>query len=123
MLALCIALVAVAPVGFAASPGTQCPTAAVKLVRIPVTDCCKRTVGYVVRAPKPNEKGFVQCQCSEKRAAVQKAFVVEKAPFILTNAAIVAIAEMCVPCADSFSYDVACGWTPTRNLLKPPTCS
>jgi hypothetical protein len=44
--------------------GVQCPTAPVQLIKVAAKDC-----GCKVRAPKPGEKGFVQCRCAEKRSA------------------------------------------------------
>lgn len=49
--------------------GVQCPTAAVQTVLVAKRDCCDRIVGYEVRKPKEGEKGFLQCQCAEKKAA------------------------------------------------------
>lgn len=48
--------------------GVQCPTAPVQSVLVPIKVACGCVVGYRARAPKPGEKGFVQCRCAEKKS-------------------------------------------------------
>ncbi|MDR3687967.1 MAG: hypothetical protein P4L46_01220 [Fimbriimonas sp.] len=67
----------------ATSYGIQCPTAPVQKVTAAVHDCCGRVVGAVSRAPRPGEKGFVQCRCAEKKTSVEKSNVPSKAPVFL----------------------------------------
>lgn len=49
--------------------GVQCPTAQVHTIRVAVKSACGCVIGHVERAPKPGEKGFVQCRCNEGRTA------------------------------------------------------
>ncbi len=51
--------------------GKQCPTAPVQKVAVTVAtrDCCgKVRLKTELRAPKLGEKGFLQCQCEERKA-------------------------------------------------------
>ena len=49
--------------------GRQCPTAAAPLLRVAIRSACGCVIGHIERAPRPGERGFVQCRCNEKRAA------------------------------------------------------
>ncbi|MBS1716915.1 MAG: hypothetical protein JSS72_04190 [Armatimonadetes bacterium] len=51
--------------------GVQCPTATVQQITVPIKSTCGCVVGYQTRAPKPGEKGFMQCRCNEKRSEQQ----------------------------------------------------
>jgi|GEM_PF-4164126 len=54
--------------------GVQCPTAPVQeIVEVEKTACCSTKL--VVRAPRPGDKDFKQCQCAEKKAACTTAAV------------------------------------------------
>ena len=48
--------------------GVQCPNAPVQRVAVATGKC----VCAKARAPKPGDKDFVQCRCSEKRSAQTK---------------------------------------------------
>lgn len=49
--------------------GRLCPTARPATIRVAVLSPCGCVIGHVERAPRPGEKGFLQCRCGEKRAA------------------------------------------------------
>ena len=49
--------------------GLQCPTAPIQAIRVAVKDKCGCILGYKSVAPKPGDKGFVQCKCAEKKSA------------------------------------------------------
>jgi len=66
--------------------GTQCATARVQQITIAVYSTCGHRIGFVTRAPRPGEAGFVQCHCSEKRASVDSQTIgVESIPFWLAD--------------------------------------
>ena len=45
--------------------------APVQTIRVAVMLPCGHCAGYMERAPRPGEKGFVQCHCDEKRSSSQ----------------------------------------------------
>ena len=65
--------------------GVQCPTAPIQTISVPIHDCCGKTVGYTQRKPQLGEKGFMQCQCAEKRTSDQKSQAPKKAELIIEN--------------------------------------
>jgi len=69
--------------------GVQCPTAPVQKITVAIRNCCGKLVGLTSRAPKPGEKGFVQCRCAEKKGATEKAVVPNRTqPFLALVAAV-----------------------------------
>lgn len=55
-------------IGVATPAGVQCPTAPMQLIRVAIKEKCGCVRGFVERAPRPGEKGFLQCRCAEKKA-------------------------------------------------------
>ena len=59
--------------------GRQCPTAKVHTIRVAVKTPCGCVTGYIERAPKAGEEGFVQCRCAERRAGEEQSAPVSPA--------------------------------------------
>ncbi len=80
-IAALMALLCACLFGFAPTrAGVQCPTAPVQT--LVVKDCCGR---IVKRAPRPGDRTFVQCRCSERKAASATATVAQKVTLFLVE--------------------------------------
>jgi hypothetical protein len=55
------------------SPDQQCVTAPVQTVAVAQISPCGHVMGYVERAIRPGDKGFVACKCAAKRSTTQSA--------------------------------------------------
>ena len=82
LLAACFLLYSVLPLNVT-RVGLQCPTAPIQKIVVAVKDCCGKVEGLALRAPKPGEKGFLQCNCAEKKSSTQKTAVTSKTVPIL----------------------------------------
>jgi hypothetical protein len=51
------------------SPDTQCVTAPVQQIAVPIYNVCGCKIGVTLRAPHKGEPGFMQCHCNPKQAA------------------------------------------------------
>lgn len=86
--------------------GVQCPTAPVQSISVAM-QCCGKTV-CATRAPRPGDKGFVQCRCAEKKSAAvkfsgpPKPQLVEAQPFDAPKAGLVAWLSTSEPTSVAF---------------------
>jgi len=103
--------------------GVQCPTASIQTVACGQFDCCGNLVGKATRAPRPGEKGFVQCRCAEKRAVQQKLAASPKSQLYLASDLPVASAYREIS-TETFAWPLAS----LRSLnaappVRPPDCA
>jgi len=101
--------------------GVQCPTAPVQTVMKAIKSPCGCVIGYRVSAPKPGDKGFVQCRCAEKKSAERTVWRAPK-----NEALPMSVASVDVPFAPCFAFDfvgVESGFVPVvaAPLIHPPT--
>lgn len=100
--------------------GRQCPTAAAPLVRVAIKSACGCVIGHIERAPKPGERGFVQCRCAEKRAAQESS--APPAPALPTDALRLNLPVVPVVSTEH-TYALGCAERAPVPALRPPTAS
>jgi hypothetical protein len=119
---LCAAWFGAFSLGVSASTpdGMLCPTAHAQ-IRVAVTSCCGKVVGYTVRAPRKGEAGFVQCRCNEKRSAGQQASSPQKPNFYLPcEASEMDPISALPPVRVAFAYSPPAGVSNTDVFFHPP---
>lgn len=98
--------------------GTQCPTAPVQMITVPIKSHCGCVIGYETRQPKPGERGFLQCRCAEKKASEtqtvseQKNFAYEGLPPVFV--------ELELPVTGPRGWEIPAYECHLSNLPTPP---
>jgi hypothetical protein len=116
LLAFSLAFFSVARIATITPTGQQCSTAPVQSILVAVHLPCGH-VEYVSRAPRPGDKGFLQCRCSEKRSSTQAVPVAPEMP--LLRAAIEVVARP-LPAEQFSAIDFsAASFLPISDSPKP----
>jgi hypothetical protein len=95
--------------------GVQCPTAPVQTVVVKSQRCCEKSGHVVVRAPKPGDKGFVQCRCAEKKNGQQKSALSTKFDLYASTAK-----PLTTPLMPPSAYAAVSGEDRYRSVKFPP---
>ncbi|HEY3780255.1 MAG TPA: hypothetical protein VGL56_04170 [Fimbriimonadaceae bacterium] len=113
------ALYSVFPAAAVTPSGVQCPTAPVQQVNVASINCCGKLV-CTKRAPRPGDKGFVQCRCAEKGASQQKATSQTKVQVLFGNEVVVEQLSAIPDFRRSYTFEQTyCSIDSSPSILPP----